>query len=405
MTALWNQLRIPGPTPLPDPVREAGARQMVNHRGPEFRALLDRIADRLRVAFRTRNDLVILTASGTGGLEAAVVNHLSPGDPVLAVSIGAFGDRFAKIATRYGADVEKLSIEWGKAADPGGVDEALRAMAREGRAPRAVLLTHNETSTGVTNPLEPLARVVREAAPDALLLVDGISGLGAVPFDADGWGLDVVVTGSQKSWMTPPGLTMVSVSPRAWEASERATMPRFYFDLRAHQESFAKGETPWTPAVGVCFALDVALELLEAEGYEKVFARHAACGAAARAGLAALGFELFADPRYASDTVTAVRLPEGLEWKQLDRELRTRGLVVAGGQGKLAGVIFRFGHLGAVTVNEILSALAVVEESALALGLPVERGAALRAAALAADRAAALATDRASEPEAAAVPA
>ncbi len=259
-------LRIPGPTPLPDRVREAGARQMVNHRGPEFRELITRVTERLQRAFVTRNDILILTCSGTGGLEAAIVNFLSPGDHVLAVSIGSFGDRFAKIASTYGANVQKMDVEWGHGADPAAVAEALSAMARDGRPAKAILLTHNETSTGVENPLSDLARAARDASPETLILVDGISGLGAVPFSTDEWGLDVVVTGSQKSWMAPPGVAMVSVSERAWAAAERSTMPRFYFDLAKARKSLAGGETPWTPAVGVLFALDEALDMLEAEG-------------------------------------------------------------------------------------------------------------------------------------------
>jgi len=353
---------------------------MVNHRGPEFKELLGRVTDGLKRAFRTDNDLVILSCSGTGGLEAAVVNHLSPGDTILSVSIGVFGDRFAKVATRFGGDTTKLDVEWGQAADPAAVSEALHSMASDGRPAKAVLLTHNETSTGVTNPLQELAAAARAAAPEALILVDAISGLGAVPFDTDAWGLDVVVTGSQKSWMVPPGLAMVSVSPRAWEAAARAAMPRFYFDLAMHRDSAVKGETPWTPAVGVCFALDVALGLLEEEGYPAIFARHAACGAAARAGLTSLGVRLFADPARASDTVTSALMPEGIEWPALSKELRSRGLVLAGGQGSLTGRIFRLGHLGSVTVDDILAAMAIMEEAFEALGLPVERGASVAAA-------------------------
>jgi len=375
-----THLRIPGPTPLPDAVREAGGRQMVNHRGPEFKELLGRVTDGLKRAFRTEDDLVILSCSGTGGLEAGVVNHLSPGDAILSVSIGVFGDRFAKVATRYGADVTKLDVEWGQAADPAAVGDALRSMAEGGRPAKAVLLTHNETSTGVTNPLQELAAAALAAAPEALILVDAISGLGAVPFETDAWGLDVVVTGSQKSWMVPPGLAMLSVSPRAWDAAAKATMPRFYFDLAMHRDSATKGETPWTPAVGVCFALDVALGLLEEEGYPAIFARHAACGAAARAGLMSLGVRLFADPARASDTVTSALMPEGIEWPALSKELRWRGLVLAGGQGSLTGRIFRLGHLGSVTVDDILAAMAIMEEAFEALGLPVERGASVAAA-------------------------
>ncbi|HUR15722.1 MAG TPA: alanine--glyoxylate aminotransferase family protein [Candidatus Limnocylindrales bacterium] len=373
-------LRIPGPTPLPDAVREAGSNQMVNHRGPEFRDLIMRVTQRMQRAFRTKNDLLILTCSGTGALEAVVVNHLSPGDPVLAVSIGSFGDRFAKIASTYGAHVTKLDFEWGRAAEPSKVAEALRAMADQGRSARAILLTHNETSTGVENPLRDLAAAVRETSPDTLILVDAISGLGAVPFDADAWGLDVVATGSQKSWMAPPGLAMVSVSERAWVASERAAMPRFYFDLAKAKKLLATGETPWTPAVGVLFALDVALDILESEGDEHIFARHAACAAAARAGLMALGYSLFAEPKHASKTVTSVWMRDGIEWAALNKDMRARGLVIAGGQDRLAGQIMRIGHLGDVDLEDVIDAIRVVGESTAALGAEVDVEGAVAAA-------------------------
>lgn len=379
-------LRIPGPTPLPDRVREAAARQMVNHRGPEFRELITRVTERLQRAFETRNDILILTASGTGAMEAVVVNHLSVGDPVLAVSIGSFGDRFAKIAQSYGADVTKMDVEWGKAADADEVSRTLRTMAAEGRAARAILLTHNETSTGVENPLAELAAVTREVSPDTLILVDAISGLGAVRFETDAWGLDVVATGSQKSWMSPPGLAMVSVGSRAWDAAQHARMPRFYFDLAKARRSLATGETPWTPAVGILFALDVALEILEAEGFERIFSRHAACATAARAGLASLGYRLFADPQHASKTVTSAWLPEGVEWSALNREMRARGLVLAGGQDRLAGQIMRIGHLGDVAVDDVIAAVEVIGEASAALGMSVDVAAAARAARAAAQR-------------------
>ncbi len=369
-------LRIPGPTGLPSAVREAGGRQMINHRGPEFSAMFGRIESRLKGWFGTRNEIVLLTAAGTGALEAAIVNTLSPADPVLAVTIGAFGDRFAKIATAHGAEVTKLAVDWGRAAEPALLREALGRDARY----RAILLTHNETSTGVTNPIPDLAAVARELAPEALLLVDGISGLGAVPFAQDEWGLDVVVSGSQKSWMAAPGMSFVSVSERAWAAAGTARMPRFYFDLAQHRPGVAAGSTPWTPAVAVLFQLDVALELMEQEGAAAVFARHAACAAATRAGLVALGFELFADQRYASNTVTAVKVPDGLDWKAFNSELRKRRLILAGGQGKLQGQIFRVGHLGSVTLDEILGAVGVIEEALVAVGRPVSPGAGVAAA-------------------------
>ncbi|MFN8520011.1 MAG: alanine--glyoxylate aminotransferase family protein [Chloroflexota bacterium] len=382
-----TNLRIPGPTTLPESVRTAGSRQMVNHRGPEFKALLGRVTAGLQRGFRTDNDVILLTASGTGALEAIVANFLSPGEPVLAVSIGEFGERFAAIATAFGVEVAKYQTEPGHAADPAEVGQRLRAMAAQGTPVAAVLVTHNETSTGVTNPIAAIAAAIHEAAPDALVLVDGISGLGAVPFETDAWGLDVVATGSQKSWMSPPGIAMVSVSERAWRAAETGRSPRFYFDLRAARESARRGETPFTPAVGVCFALDAALALIEAEGYDAIFARHAAVGAATRAGLAAMGFRLFADPAHASDTVTSALVPDGVDWGDFSRELRSRGLVIAGAQGRLAGRVFRVGHLGDVHLDDIYRALETIEAGSLALGIPVDRGVAVEAARQAADEA------------------
>jgi len=375
-----QNLRIAGPTPLPDAVREAGSRQMINHRGPEFKELVGRVSTAMRPAFGTSADVLLLTSSGTGGLEAAVVSFLSPGDAVLAVSIGNFGARFAKIASTYGADVTLLDIEWGQAAEPDAVAGAIRAMAADGRTPKAVLLTFNETSTGVTNPIADLATTIREAAPGALILVDGISGIGAMPFEMDAWGLDVVVTGSQKAWMIPPGLAMAAASERAWTAAETATMPRFYFDLARHREVLPQGQTPWTPAVSLVFQLEAALALISAEGLEGIFARHAACGATARAGLRAMGLDLFADQAHASDTVTSALLPEGVEWSALNTELLARGLVLAGGQGKLKGRILRIGHLGDVSVGDIVRAIEVLEDGASAVGATINRGVAASAA-------------------------
>ena len=369
-------LRIPGPTALPPSVRTAGARQMINHRGPEFAAMLGRILDGIKPYFGTTSDVAMLTTAGSGGLEAAIVNTLSPGDRVLGVSIGSFGDRFAKIAGVYGADVTKLDAEWGYAAAADEIRERLRGMPDT----KAVLLTHNETSTGVMNPIPDLTAAIRHEAPDALILVDSVSGLGAVPFEMDAWGVDVVVTGSQKAWMAAPGLAMIAASPRAWKAMEHARMPRFYLDLRAHREAAAGGETPFTPAIAVVYQVDEGLRLMHEEGAEAVFARHEACAAAARAGLAALGFDLFADERYYSRTVTAASVPDGLDWKSFNGDLKTRGLVLAGGQGKLKGRIFRLGHLGSVTVEEILGALATLETVSIDHGRAVEPGSAVAAA-------------------------
>jgi aspartate aminotransferase-like enzyme len=377
MSRFEPNLRIPGPTGLPPSVRQAGARQMINHRGPAFAEILARIQSGMQPYFGTSGQVQILTSAGTGGLEAAVVNVLSPGDRVLGVSIGSFGDRFAKIASVYGANVDVMAAEWGWAAASDEVRERLRS---GGGDYKAVLLTHNETSTAVMNPMAELIPAVREAAPDALILVDSVSALGAVPFEMDAWGADVVVTASQKAWMSAPGLAMVAASERAWAAMETAKMPRFYLDLRRHRDSAASGETPWTPAIAVVFQVDEGLRLMAEEGMAGVFARHEASAAASQAGVEALGFKLFAEPENRSKTVTAAWIPDDLDWKPFNADLRKRGLVLAGGQGKLTGRIFRIGHLGSVTVEEIIAAMATLEAALLAAGRDVEPGRAVAAA-------------------------
>ncbi|MCJ7511301.1 MAG: alanine--glyoxylate aminotransferase family protein [Dehalococcoidia bacterium] len=331
---------------------------MINHRGREFVSILERVTKRLKEFFLTQNDLFILTTSGTGAMETTVVNTLSPGDRVLVISIGAFGDRFANIAEAYGAVVSRLDYEWGKAADPEDVRRALAADP----AIKAVLVTHNETSTGVTNPLEDIAKVVREF--DKLLLVDAVSSLSAIPVRTDDWGLDFVATGSQKGWMVPPALAMVSVSPRAWEAHAQAKMPRYYFDITAAKNYLERGQTPWTPAVSVFFGLDLALEMMAQEGLENIFARHRRLGQFTRDGVKALGLQLFADERFASDTVTAVKVPEGVDGKALNRLCEDEyDLIIAGGQAKLAGKIFRIGHLGFVSEEDVKAALDVLAKA------------------------------------------
>lgn len=361
------QLRIPGPTPIPDAVREAMAQQMINHRGPEFAELIERVTARLKTFFQTSNDLLLLTASGTGALEATIVNMLSPGDRVLSVSVGVFGDRFADIARAYGADVVPLSFTPGQAADPAGVARALEANGPF----KAVLVTHNETSTGVTNDLQEIARVVRQT--DALLLVDGVSSVGSIELKTDAWGCDVVVTGSQKGWMAPPGMAMASVSARAWEAQKAARMPRFYWDFAKARTYLERGQTPATPAVSVLYALDAALDTMVREGMANVFARHRRCGERARRGIKERGLELFADEAHASNTVTAVKVPEDVDAARLLKTLREDGVVLAGGQGVLSGKLFRIGHLGWIDESDIDEILA-----SLARALPLARRAPAR---------------------------
>ena len=354
-----QNLRTPGPTPCPDEVLEAIAGSMINHRGPEFADLIHRVTENLKKVFATEGRMYILSASGTGALEAAVVNFLSPGDKVLAVSIGYFGDRFAEAARVYGAQVKNLDFEWGSAADPGSI----RAALKEDPEIRAVLVTHNETSTGVANDLESIANIVKNESK-VLLLVDAISSLSGTPLPTDQWRCDVVCTASQKGLMVPPGLAFVSVSQEAWEAREQAKMPRYYFDLELAQRYLERGQTPWTPVVSLFYGLDVALKMLLEEGMENVFRRQAHIAQFTRQGMRDLGLQLLVDGPHASKTVTAVRVPEGVDGGQLSQIMRNdHSVVLAGGQGSLQGKIFRVGHMGLVTEEDIREVFTALEKT------------------------------------------
>jgi aspartate aminotransferase-like enzyme len=342
------QLRIPGPTPCPPEVLQAGAKQMVNHRGVEFKDLIFRTTENLKKVYQTNKDLLILTCSGTGGLEAAIVNFLSPEDKVLSVSIGVFGERFADIARTYGVNVIQLKFEYGQAADPDKVKKALQ----ENPDVKAVMVTHNETSTGTTNDIVALSKVVKEF--DKLILVDSISGMASLDIPVDKLDLDVVVGGSQKGWMIPPGLSFVSVSERAWKANEVAKIPRFYMDLAKAKKFLVTGETPWTPAVSIFFGLDVALDLMLKEGLPGIFARHAAIGQFVRKEVKKRGLEILPDEQHASNTVTAVKAGEKIDAPKLQKILREQyQVVLAGGQKDLKGKIFRIGHLGYVSEKDM----------------------------------------------------
>jgi len=354
-------LRIPGPTPLPPDVLAAVGQQMINHRGPEFEQLFGEVSRWLKIFYETENDVYILTASGTGGMEAALVNTLSPGDRVLAVTIGAFGDRWAEIAEAHAAQVTRLSFPLGQAADPAAVSGAVAQAAERGEPYAAVLLTQNETSSGVTNDMEALCAAIRAAAdPTPLTLVDGISGLAAIRLRADAWQCDVVVGGSQKAWMAPPGLSMVSFGPRAWQAYERAKMPRYYLDLGEARKYAKRNQTPATPNVAALYGLHASLQKMTAEGLEAIVARHQRIGDYCRAGIQALGLGLFADPAHYSNTVTAVSLPAGVSASKLLEELRLRfGIICASSKAPGLDVI-RIGHMGYVSeadLDDVLAAL------------------------------------------------
>ena len=365
-------LRIPGPTPCPPAVLAAAAGEMINHRGPAFAEMLERLTTGMRPFFGTDQEIMLISASGTGAMEAGIVNLLSPGDAVLAVTVGSFGDRFATIAENYGADVTRLAIEWGDAATPELVAEAIVE-----REYQALLITHNETSTGVTNPIAEIADAVREVA-DPLIIVDAVSSLGSMPMEMDAWGLDAVLTASQKGWLSPPGIAMAALSERGWAATESSTMPSFYFDLTAHHEYAALGQPPWTPALPVLYAMDAALPIMAAEGPEAIYAKHHRFANWTRDAMRTLGLRLVAEERYASDTVTAVWVPEQIAVGDLSRLLREKhDVVIAAGQGKLATSIFRIGHLGWLQESEMAGCYAAIQSALIELGFEPAAGAQL----------------------------
>ena len=371
-----QQLRIPGPTPLPERVVRAASKPMIDHRGPEFAALLADVTAGAQRVFETSNDLLVLTASGSGGLESAVANLVSPGDEVVAAICGNFGERFSGMAAAYGARVVRLEAEWGQPVEPADLAEVLADHPQA----RVVLLTHNETSTGVTNGLPGLVRVAHDAG--RVVVVDGVSSVSSIRVGVDALDLDVVVSASQKGWMAPPGIAFVTVNDRAWELSERSRSPRYYFDWRQAKKNADAGSTPWTPAVSVLYAVQEGIRMMAEEGLDNVYARHRRLADATEAGLEALGLVLFAAEGYRSATVTSALPLPGLDVSAFRKLLRTKyGVVIAGGQGKMAGKMVRVGHLGAVADSDVVQVLWSMERALEELDVAPVDGRALAAAA------------------------
>jgi serine---pyruvate transaminase len=363
------RLMSPGPTPIPPEVSAAGALPIIHHRTPEFGEVFTRVNQNLRKVFLTENDIFTYAASGTGAFEGAIQNLFSPGDRVLVVNNGNFGNRWVKMSKAFGLQVTELEYGWGVKADNDEVAEAL------GKDPeiKAAICVLSETSTGTVNDVEGFAR----ATGDVISIVDAVSGLGACPLRTDEWGVDVVVAGSQKALMTPPGLGFVSVSERAMRAHEESTMPRFYFDWTAAKKAYAKepAQTAWTPAVSLIIQLDGALQQLLEEGVENVFERHVLLGRAAREGIKGMGLSLFGPDEDLNSAVTAAWVPEGVDGKQFVKMLfREHGIQVAGGQGEMAGRIFRIGHCGYFDAYDIIATIAAAELALESLDYPIELG-------------------------------
>lgn len=360
-----QMLMIPGPTPVPEQVLLALVKHPISHRSDEYSAIMGEVNHNLKWLHQTENDVLVLTASGTGAMEAGIINFLSPGDRVLVGCNGKFGDRWADLCAAFGLEVEKITAQWGKSLDT----EQFRAKlaADTDKTIKAVIITHSETSTGVLNDLETLNRHVKEHGK-ALIIVDAVTSLGSVHLPIDSWGLDVVVSGSQKGYMTPPGLGFVSVSPKAWEAYQSAKLPRFYLDLGVYKKAAANNINPFTPPVNVVVALQVALRMMQAEGLDSIFARHQRLMKATREALKALSLPLFAADEVASPAITAVA-PVSIESEQIRAVMQQRfNIALAGGQDHLKGKIFRIGHLGFVSDRDILCLIAALEATLQELG-------------------------------------
>ena len=359
-------LMIPGPTPVPETVLQAMGRHPIGHRSADFQKIVKRTTKQLQWLHQTTGDVLAITGSGTAAMEAGIINVLSKGEKVLCGDNGKFGERWVKLARAYGLDVQVIQAEWGQPLDP----EAFRAAleADTAKAIKAVILTHSETSTGVINDLETIAKHAR-AHGTALTIADCVTSLGACNVPMDEWGIDVIGSGSQKGYMMPPGLAFVAMSERAWEAYGRSDLPKFYLDLGKYRKSARADSNPFTPAINLYFALEAALEMMQAEGLEAIFARHARHRAAAQAGMEAMGLPLYAAEGHGSPAITAVA-PEGIDAEALRKAVKEKfDILLAGGQDHLKGKVFRIGHLGFVCDRDVLTAVAAIEATLADLGL------------------------------------
>lgn len=372
-----NILRHPGPTPIPKKVELAMNQDMISHRTEEFVKLYRETTERVKPIFGTKQDILLLPSGGTAALEAAAVNAVSPGEEVVVVTIGAFGDYFVSICERYGFKVHKLQKNWGEACTKEELAEFLKPLSNI----KAVFATYNETSTGILNPIDELAEAVREHS-DALFIVDGVSCIGGAPAEMDKWNIDILVTGSQKAMMLPPGLALVSVSERAWKVIEENRTPAYYLNLLSYREWAKKGMTPNTPAISLIMGLSAVCDLIEEEGgLEKTVERHYLMRDMVREAMKALNIELLTEDKYASPTITAIMVPEGIEFADFVGHLKNKYHIdFAGGLGPLQGKIFRFGHMGYCFPSDVLEAVSLIEAALQDFGYQFEPSAGVTAA-------------------------
>ena len=369
-----NYLLTPGPTPLPPQVSEAMSRPIIHHRTPQFQAILKEATQGLKYVYQTNNDVFILASSGTGAMEAAVVNLLSCGDTALVIEGGKFGERWTEICKAYGIKTEVIAVEWGRAVNPLDIQEKIK----NNPAIKVVFTTLCETSTGVVNDVAAIGKIIKDT--NAVLAVDAISGLGAIDLKTDDWFCDIVVSGSQKGLMLPPGLGFISVSPKAFKFIDSSNAPRYYLDLKKAKKALDKTDTPFTPAITLIIALNEVLKMMKEDGLENIFARHRKMADAVRNAVLALGLKLFA-PEAGSDVVTAICLPEGLDGEKLVKTMRdTYGVTIAGGQDSLKGKVCRIAHMGFIEEFDIITGVSCLEKVLTQMGYKFTLGSGVKAA-------------------------
>ena len=373
-------IQIPGPTNIPDRILRSLSQPIINHRGPEFEALVEDCVKGLKEVYRTDNDILIFPSSGSGVLESAIVNLFSPGETIIAVSQGLFSERMAAIAENYGLNVIRISKEWGQAVKSEEIKEILEKDID--REIKGVCLPQNETTSGITNDIEGVSRVIKELGHPAALIVDAVSSLACLPFETDSWNVDITVSASQKGFMLPPGMGMVAVSNKGWSLIDNSKMPRWYWDYKAVKEKMKENQFPYTPATTLLFGLKESLKMILDEGIENVWLRHETMGTAVRNAVTAMGLTLFAEEGYESNTVTAILMPENIKYKDLAELLRSKyGVVIGGGLSKLQGKIFRIGHLGSISNMDTYAVMGAVEMALYELGYKVKLGTAAKAVA------------------------
>ncbi len=369
-----NYLLTPGPTPLPPEICAAMSRPIIHHRTPQFQEVIKEVHEGLKYIYQTKNEVFMLASSGSGAMEAAAANLCSPGDTVITVEGGKFGERWTEIARAYGINCDVIKVEWGRAVEPSAIKDKLKSNPKI----KAVFATLCETSTGVATDIRAIGEIVKDT--EAVLVVDAISGLGAIDLQVDAWHCDVVVSGSQKGLMLPPGLGFISMSPKAWKVAENSKCPKYYFDLSKAKKAYDKVDTPFTPAITLIIALKEALNLMKADGLENVFSRHKKMADATRAAVKALGLELFA-PGAASDVVTAAKVPQGIDGEKLVKAMRdTYGVTIAGGQDEMKGKLVRIAHMGYITEFDIITAISCLEKVLHQMGYKFQLGAGVKAA-------------------------